>query len=223
MKFRARARGLTFVEVLIASAILCVILMVALQGTATTQVTVNDTNDQLIAQNTANNIMQFLLETQWLDNYDSGTASLTYPNGAAPGILNYLHGTTKLTPAGTLVPGTSTSFTIPVPGYPAVNTLGTFWVTEATQGECPSYGNSPRYNGTLKSMQVRFQPAGSPFFPLVPYAPPNAPTVVSLIVQVNIPPFATGQTPYPGTVSTLKTTVGRPPTIIQLQSLRSSL
>ncbi len=222
-KVRVRTRGLTFVEVLIASAVLIVILLVALQGTATTQVTVNDTNDQTVAENTANNIMQFLLETSWLDNYDAANPSLTYPSGAAPGILNYLHGNVKLTPASAFVPGTFTQFPVPVQGYPAANTIGTFWVTEATAADSPGYGSSPRYNGTLQRMQVRFQPAASPFFNLVPYAPPNAPTVLKLIVQVNIPPFAAAQTPYPGAVSTRATTTGRPPTFVQLRSLRSSL
>jgi hypothetical protein len=72
-------------------------------------------------------------------------------------------------------------------------------------------------------MQVRYQPVTSPYLNLVPFAPPNAPTVLTLIVQVNIPPFATAQTPYPGSISTLKPTVGRLPTLIQLRSLRSSL
>jgi prepilin-type N-terminal cleavage/methylation domain-containing protein len=222
-KVRVRQRGLTFVEVLIASAVLLIVLLVALQGTATTQVTVNDTNDQAIAENTANNIMQFLLETTWLDNYDAANPSRTYPSGAAPGILNYLHGNVKLSPTSAFVPGTLTPFPVPVPGYPAANTIGTFWVTEATATDCPGYGNSPRYNGALQRMQVRFQPSTSPFFNLVPYAPPNAPTVLELIVQVNIPPFASTQTPYPGAASTRAATAGRPPTFVQLRSLRSSL
>jgi hypothetical protein len=242
MKIRTRARGLTFLEVAIASALLTVVLLVGLQGTATMEVTVTDTHDRIIAENTANNMMQFLLECLWFDNYDNSTASGTYPNGYGPGILNYFHQangntarTVKLSPTGSAVFGTYTNFSVPVPGYPLPapqgpgNTLGTFWVTEATQAECPGYSATPRFNGNFLSYVVPLQllPNGtaSQTLKLVPYTESqgNAPTVLSIIVQVNIPPFPSGQTPYPGQYPTISVNNGRQPTLIQLQCLRSSL
>jgi prepilin-type N-terminal cleavage/methylation domain-containing protein len=256
MRIQRGARGFTFLEVAVAAAILTVILLVAMQGTATTEVTVNDTNDRIIAQNAANNVMQFLLECLWIDDYDSATTTLTYPDpgstnaldGYGPGILNYLHGTVKLTPGGSAVPGTLNTFSVPVPGYFANNNLGTFWVVEANATECPGYGGAPRYNGSPVSYGIPLSlfPTGTSAktLPLVPYSrsvSTSCPTLLQIIVQVNIPPFvgsynvatntwsypATSpyQTPYPGMSppSAGAYQGQRTTTLVQLQSLRSSL
>jgi prepilin-type N-terminal cleavage/methylation domain-containing protein len=167
MESYRRQRGLTFLEVMIAAALLAVVLMAAMSATATSQRAIGESTDQEISMNAARNVTEALLQAPWADG--------------AGGLLSYMH-----------APG-GTPFYVPIPGAAPGTNYGTIFVREPTASECPGYnrGGGPRW--VLNSTPtVPVPPAGNAptllvlivrvQFPL-PSGPPipgRAPTFIEL-------------------------------------------
>lgn len=207
---RRGERGLTFLEVIVAAALLAVIMLAVISATASGQTVVKETSEQTTAMNYARSTMEALLESDWQ------TQLLPY-------YKNYLN--------QTYAPGPSNPpnfFPVPIPGEPPLidpahpgsifmdpitpsipaNKLGQFIVREPLPGECPGY-----MGGGTHFPQAAFPGPGT--IPLPPN--PTAPTMLVLIVTVDLdspgPTYPWARTRKPGQAN-IK---------IQLRGMRSYL
>jgi type II secretory pathway pseudopilin PulG len=218
-----RESGLTFLEVMIAAALLAVVMLAVVSAAATGQTNVRETTEQVVAMNAARNKMEELLQADWnqLLAYYKNYLNRTY----APGATNPPNFFGVALPGEPLVidPVRGAPWPYPDPVNPTVpaNRLGEIVVREPLAGECPGY-----MGGATHFPQRAFPGAST-----IPTPPnPSAPTMLVLIVTVDLnapPPTFPWARPVDGSHSLKRTGQKSPaaaaPVRVQLRSMRSFL
>lgn len=123
----AGARGLTLVEVILASSVLAVAVLALMSASSTTSRSISENSELVIAQGAAHDAMEELLRQQWVAPPGPPQADL---------ISRY----------NNFLSGLQNTFTVKGPGLPPGNTYGRIVVREPTAAEAPAYnqGRGPK-------------------------------------------------------------------------------